>query len=294
MLPPLSLRDVSRDDVDRVSWWLEDSEISSRWFGHYACGDPIHRGYDPQQMLEATESDWKRVFGDPQRLIYSIYTDSAEHIGEAQLLLDGKEGAELSLLIGRKDLWHHGYGNRDGAPPARQGLRRPAHAESLGQHPRRQCAGPRPFHEARLQPRRSHAAVEGPVQTSRRLVPARQHPLHHRRTVSRPPALHEAPRAAMARRDHHGHARQPVGAIAREVARALKSRYVDDDQIREALQGRLRCSSGELDAFEASHRSRWTRALASMAMPITGVGDTRWATGRTPPTPPTSTSSKIS
>ena len=271
MLPPLSLRDVSRDDVDRVSWWLEDSEISSRWFGHYACGDPIHRGYDPQQMLEATESDWKRVFGDPQRLIYSIYTDSAEHIGEAQLLLDGKEGAELSLLIGRKDLWHHGYGTAtvlhlldrafddlrmqkawvnipdDNAPARGLFMKLGFNLEDHTQQWKDQCRRP-----------------DG---TSLRasILSITAEPYLDRQPSTR---LHEPQRPVVTITGMPGSQSE---AIAREVARALKSRYVDDDQIREALQGRLRCSSGELDAFEASHRSRWTRALASMAMPITGV-----------------------
>jgi len=47
---------------------------------------------------------------DPHRFIFSIYTDGNEHIGECQVLLDDSGGAELSMLIGRKDLWHRGYG----------------------------------------------------------------------------------------------------------------------------------------------------------------------------------------
>ena len=65
MLPTVTLQGVSRDDVDRIGWWLQDDEISSRWFGHYACGDPVHRGYDPEHMLEAGQSEWDRVFNDP-------------------------------------------------------------------------------------------------------------------------------------------------------------------------------------------------------------------------------------
>ena len=82
MLSEITLKNVSRDDVDRVAWWLEDEELSSRWFGHYGCGDPVHRGYDPQHMLEATESEWMHVFDEPHRLIYSIYSEKMEHIGE--------------------------------------------------------------------------------------------------------------------------------------------------------------------------------------------------------------------
>lgn len=110
MLPIISLRSVSRDDVDRVAWWLEDAEVSSRWFGQYAWGEPIHRSYEPAHMLESSDNEWRHIFGDPKRLIFSIYNDIDEHVGECQIIFDGEEGAELSLLIGRKDLWHQGYG----------------------------------------------------------------------------------------------------------------------------------------------------------------------------------------
>ena len=52
MLPTVSLESVNREDMDRIAWWLDDKELTSRWFGHYACDDPAHRGYDPQHMIE--------------------------------------------------------------------------------------------------------------------------------------------------------------------------------------------------------------------------------------------------
>ena len=64
MLPIVSLRSVSRDDVDRVAWWLEDAEVSSRWFGQYAWGEPIHRSYEPAHMLESSDYEWRHIFGD--------------------------------------------------------------------------------------------------------------------------------------------------------------------------------------------------------------------------------------
>ncbi len=271
MLPPLTLRDVSRDDVDRVSWWLEDGEISSRWFGHYACGDPIHRGYDPQQMLEATEADWKRVFGDPRRLIYSIYTDSAEHIGEAQVLLDGREGAELSLLIGRKDLWHHGYGTAtvlhlldrvfDDMRMSKAWVNVPDdNAPALGLFMKLGFDLEKPREQWKERCRRPDGSS---LHASILSVTAEQY-------LDRQPSakLQETQRPVVTVTGLPGSRSEET---AREVARALSSRYVDDEQIRAALQDRLRCSSGELDAFEASHRSRWARALASMAVPFTGV-----------------------
>ena len=111
MLPSVALKPVFRADVTRVAAWLRDDEVSSRWFGHYACGDPVHRGYEPDQMLTASESEWDHVFRfDPRRSIYSVYSDLDEHVGECQVSVDDRGGAELSVLIGRKDLWHLGYG----------------------------------------------------------------------------------------------------------------------------------------------------------------------------------------
>ena len=81
VLPEIELREVTREDVDRIAGWLDDNDVSSNWFGHYACGDPVHRGYDPVHILEAPESEWDRIFRhDPRRLISSIYNERGEHI----------------------------------------------------------------------------------------------------------------------------------------------------------------------------------------------------------------------
>ena len=110
MLPIVDLRDVIREDVLRIANWLEDEEISSSWFG-YAGKHPLHRGYDPVRMLEGSDAEWDRVFRlDPDMLVFSIYNNKGEHIGEFQVMI-GKNGrADISLLIGRKDLWRQGYG----------------------------------------------------------------------------------------------------------------------------------------------------------------------------------------
>jgi RimJ/RimL family protein N-acetyltransferase/cytidylate kinase len=110
MLPEIQLRSISRGDVDRIGHWLESEDISCKWFGQYACGDAIHRGYDPKFMIEAPDSEWDAEFKRSDRFIYSIYTSNDEHVGECQVLRDGEGGAEISLLIGRKELWHLGYG----------------------------------------------------------------------------------------------------------------------------------------------------------------------------------------
>ncbi len=111
----VQLTPVTREDVARIAEWLEDSEVAEAWFGRYTYGDPAHLGYEPNQMLNATEDEWNEVFHDPHhephRDIFSIYTTSGEHIGEGQLSIDEPLGdAQMSILIGRKDLWSHGYG----------------------------------------------------------------------------------------------------------------------------------------------------------------------------------------
>ena len=111
MLPIVQLRHVTRDDVQRIAEWLSDYEVSSRWFGHYACGDPVHRGYEPGLMMGASSEDWVRVFDhDRRRVIFSIYAGDEGHVGECQAVFDDNGDVEISLLIGRKELWHRGYG----------------------------------------------------------------------------------------------------------------------------------------------------------------------------------------
>ena len=115
-LPKTFLREVSRDDVKRVMDWLKDEEISESWYGRYSYGDPAHLGYDPKNMIDASEEEWERTFNDPNhephRTILSITKSDEEHVGEIQLSIDEALGdAQLSILIGRKDLWHKGYGS---------------------------------------------------------------------------------------------------------------------------------------------------------------------------------------
>ena len=47
----VKLKQVTREDIKRISIWLEDKEINENWFGRYTYGDPAHLGYDPQKML---------------------------------------------------------------------------------------------------------------------------------------------------------------------------------------------------------------------------------------------------
>ena len=111
MLPRVVLSPVVREDVQRISDWLADREVNSSWYGLGEDGQPIHIGYNPHEILQVSTSDWDQVFQNEDRRIYSIYSPEAEHIGEGQLVIEwALQEAQLFILIGRKDLWHHHYG----------------------------------------------------------------------------------------------------------------------------------------------------------------------------------------
>jgi RimJ/RimL family protein N-acetyltransferase/cytidylate kinase len=263
MLPEITLKSVSREDVDRLAWWLEDQELSSRWFGHYACGDPVHRGYDPQHMLEAPDAEWQRVFDDSHRLIFSIYAGADEHVGESQIVLDGDGGAELALLIGRKDLWHHGFGTAavmDMLDKAfgELGLDRAwvnvpeDNAPALG------------FFEKlgflREGSRELCRNADGTVLTSSILAIASR-----AYRVSRPGDTRndEMPVVTIT-----GLLGSTSESIAQRVARLTGRKLIGGDEITEQLCRRLKCTVADLRAFEGSHRTFWTRFLNSIAVPL--------------------------
>ena len=263
MLPEVTLRAVSRDDVDRVGWWLEDQELSSRWFGHYGCGDPVHRSYDPRHMLEASDWEWDRVFHDTHRLIFSIHSDEEEHIGECQLVLDDKGGADLSLMIGRKDLWHRGYGTSTVIMLLDKifgdlGLERvwvsvpedntPATGlfEKLGfvrEAVRELCQRP-----------------DGSAFNARILV------MEAGAYRARQP-VGERPYGSMRAVTITGLPGSDSEFIAEQVAGMLGSSFIDNE-IPEKLRQRLQCTPGELEAFVTSHRSYWTRLLRGVVLPM--------------------------
>jgi RimJ/RimL family protein N-acetyltransferase len=111
MFPQITLSPVTRADVQRVAEWLSDEEVNSSWYGLGDDGLPLHIGYSPHQMLRASEGEWNQVFENEDRKIYSIYVQGSEHIGEGQLVIEWPLlEAQLFILIGRKDLWHHHYG----------------------------------------------------------------------------------------------------------------------------------------------------------------------------------------
>jgi RimJ/RimL family protein N-acetyltransferase len=98
--------------VTRIRQWLEeDEETSDSWFGRYAYGEPAHLGYRPAEMEAATDEEFARALEDPSHVTLSVYTDEEEHIGEIHLGLDEALGdGQLSILMGRRQLWSRGYG----------------------------------------------------------------------------------------------------------------------------------------------------------------------------------------
>lgn len=111
MLPEVNLSVPSKEDIERLAVWLEDTEVNSSWYGLGDDGKPLHAGYAPAQVLEGDEQEWDRVFGDENRRVFAVYTTDREHIGEGQLVINWPlQEAQAYLLIGRKDLWDHHYG----------------------------------------------------------------------------------------------------------------------------------------------------------------------------------------
>ena len=111
MLPEVSLVQPVREDIQRMADWLGDKEVSALWYGSGEDGIPLHTGYSPHLVMQASEDEWRRTFEDNDRKIYAIYTKEGEHIGEGQLVIEWPlQEAQLYILIGRKDLWHRHYG----------------------------------------------------------------------------------------------------------------------------------------------------------------------------------------
>ncbi len=107
----IELKQVSREDVQRIQEWLQDPEVSDSWFGRYSYGDPAHLGYHPERVVDVSDVEWQRIFEDPEHRILSVYTKEDDHIGEIHVAIEESLGdGQVSILIGRKDLWHRGFG----------------------------------------------------------------------------------------------------------------------------------------------------------------------------------------
>ena len=111
MFPEVTLSQPTNEDIHRMVQWLDDAEVNTLWYGLGEDGLPLHIGYSPHSISQASREEWQRVFEDEDRKIFSIYTSEGEHIGEGQLVIEQPLlEAQLFLIIGRKDLWHHHYG----------------------------------------------------------------------------------------------------------------------------------------------------------------------------------------
>jgi RimJ/RimL family protein N-acetyltransferase len=111
MFPEVQLTSITRQDVARVEEWLNDAEVNTSWYGVDQNGIPLHIGYSPHEMRQASDDEWQHVFQNDDRKILSVYTREGDHIGEGQLVIEWPLlEAQLFLLVGRKDLWHHHYG----------------------------------------------------------------------------------------------------------------------------------------------------------------------------------------
>ncbi|MDP6422469.1 MAG: GNAT family N-acetyltransferase [SAR202 cluster bacterium] len=267
MLPNVQLQSVSRDDVKRIAEWLAVEDVAERWFGHYECGDPVHRGYEPALMIDASDADWNRLFRDDrQRLIYSVHTEEHGHIGEVQALFDGEGNAELSLLIGRKDLWRHGYGAStamqlldrlfsdypvqrawvsipEGNTPA---LRLFAKLGFVSWNGRKRCTRPDGS------PIRSKYLGLGVAD-------------YRSRTMS-PNAKPPLPLVTVTGAPGSGSER-----VAHAVSRLLQVEAVDAE-ITRALCRVLGRSVGELESLESSYRSIWAKFIRAMSGPLERYG----------------------
>ena len=111
MSPEVTLTTPSRDDVERLTQWLQDEDVNTSWYGKDDDGQPLHAGYAPSQILAGGSEEWDRVFNNENRKVFAVYTSEGDHIGEAQLVIEWPLlEAQAYILVGRKDLWHHHYG----------------------------------------------------------------------------------------------------------------------------------------------------------------------------------------
>ena len=259
MQSEVTLRDVTREDVDRIAGWLEDDEVTSRWFGHYACGDPVHRGYEPTHMLEASESEWDSVFRhDPHRFIFSIYNEEGDHIGECQVVRDDEGGAELSLLIGRKDLWHRGYGTSTVMVLLDRVFNYYWLERAWVSVPEDNIPAVGLFNK-----------LEFVHEDTRELCKRRDGAALNTWILALSASRFKAVKSREGRQGWMpvvtitglpGSGSEMVGA---EIARMTGGRFIDDEILKGVCQ-RLRCSIGELRALEGSHSSVWSRMLRAL------------------------------
>ena len=256
MLPNVKLLDVTRDDVDRIAAWLLDTEVSSRWFGEYSTGDPVHPAYEPEHMVEASDSEWSTVFDRPHRMIYSIYTDSAQHIGETRVLLHEGKTAEISLLIGRKELWHQGFGTAAMLLLLEQVFGELGANTAIVEVPFTNVAAVGLFEKLGFSSQET-PQFNTDMQIQRMLMEAGRwlNPSSTSGELSLPGITVT------------GSPSTGSYEIAAQVARILNYQLVDDAAVTEKLQQRLGCSEHDLDTFLESQKSLMARFLTKLITP---------------------------
>ena len=264
MLPIVQLRHVTRDDVQRIAGWLSDEEVSSRWFGHYACGDPVHRGYEPGLMLGASTEDWVRVFDhDRHRMIFSIYEGEEGHIGECQAVFDENNDVEISLLIGRKDLWQRGFG----AAAAIQLLDRIFYDFPADQAwvsvPEDNIAALRLFNRLGFSYVADQRLCQTPDGGGLRAAILSLHAAEYndRKLETRPAARTVSPIVTVTGSPGSG-----AEHVAAETARLLRAELLDG-RIMDEVARVLDRTPGEIESIESSYTSFWARLLRASLEP---------------------------
>jgi len=262
MLPQVRLSNISRDDVDRIGHWLADREISARWFGHYGCGEPLHLGYNPEHMIEADKEEWARVFGDPSRRILSIHDDGRQHIGECTFSLDGDGGAEISVLIGRKEIWHRGYGTATVIELLDNVLNRADLQWVWVSVPEDNPAAQGLFRKLGFVPGGAAELCKGRDDSVHKAVRLTlDYRAYRERHASDGGFRTAAPAVAVAGLTGSGSER-----VAEKIAAMLGGR-VADQEISDMVCQRLGCSQGELETVKQAVTSRWSRLLRAIAVP---------------------------
>ena len=111
MKPDISLKELMPLDMTQVKTWLSDIEVNEMWYGCDDDGVPLHIGYDLTFNDDECESLYETIQSDKNRKILSIYNENDAHVGESQLVYEWPLlEAQLFLLIGEKNLWHHHLG----------------------------------------------------------------------------------------------------------------------------------------------------------------------------------------
>jgi RimJ/RimL family protein N-acetyltransferase len=111
MLPNISLKEPKGADLIQVKRWLNDPDVNQMWYGCDESNQPLHTGYTLGFQDSDTSGIAERLLGDNNRDVISVFSEENGHVGEGQLVYEWPLlEAQLFLLIGQKDLWHHHLG----------------------------------------------------------------------------------------------------------------------------------------------------------------------------------------